>query len=424
MSKNLWTIENDQVRLQPHPGQAAAWRSRRRFVFVLAGTQGGKTSFGPWWLWREINRHGAGDYLAVTASYDLFKLKMLPELRLVFEHVLGIGRYWSADRVLELKNPATGQFSASKAGEPMWGRIILRSAESPAGLESATAKAAWCDECGQDAFTLETWDAVQRRLSLAEGRVLGTTTLYNTGWLKSEIYDAWTDGDKTIEVVQFPSIANPAFPRQEFERRRTKLQAWRFAMFYLGKFAIPAGQIYPDWGAHLLVDPFAIPSGWRRAIGVDFGGANTAVIWLAQDPGTEIWYLYREYLAGAKTTQEHARVAREGIEGATDLLAAGGAASETQARMDWAAAGLPLEEPAIDSVEAGIDRVTELLKTRRLRVFRSCRGCRDEFGSYRRKLDTAGNPTDEIVDKRAFHRLDGLRYAVVQIAEGGGLVVY
>jgi hypothetical protein len=74
-----------------HPGQWDVWDSTKRFVFVTAGTQGGKTSFGPHWLHREIYHpdigRGPGDYLAVTGAYDLFKLKMLPAIRDVFEHV-------------------------------------------------------------------------------------------------------------------------------------------------------------------------------------------------------------------------------------------------------------------------------------------------------------------------------------------------
>lgn len=38
---NLYNIENEKVRLKLHPGQARAWRSQKRFIFVLAGTQGG-----------------------------------------------------------------------------------------------------------------------------------------------------------------------------------------------------------------------------------------------------------------------------------------------------------------------------------------------------------------------------------------------
>src|SRR4051812_17262961 len=121
MATSLWRLEDGTLHLDFHAGQARAWRSRKRFIAVLAGTQGGKTSFGPWWLWREIRARGGGDHLAITATFDLFKLKMLPALREVFEHVLRCARYWSGDRVLELADPATGRFLARRADDPMWG---------------------------------------------------------------------------------------------------------------------------------------------------------------------------------------------------------------------------------------------------------------------------------------------------------------
>ena len=92
---SLYRINGQQLQLRFHVAQAKVWRSDRRFTWFIAGTQSGKTSFGPWWLEREIRRRGQGDYIAATASYDLFKLKMLPEMRAVFERLLGIGRYWS-----------------------------------------------------------------------------------------------------------------------------------------------------------------------------------------------------------------------------------------------------------------------------------------------------------------------------------------
>lgn len=417
---NLWTIEDERLSLNFHPGQLKAWDSDKRFIFILAGTQGGKTSWLPWWLYREIQATidpaGNNDYLATTANYDLFKLKFLPEMRQVFEYTLGWGRYWAGERIIELKDPKRG-FWAKRTDDPMWGRIILRSAASPAGLESATAKAAILDEAGQDEYTLETWEAILRRLSLHQGRVCAATTLYNLGWLKSEIYDAWQDGDDTIDVVQFASVQNPAFPKAEFERAKNKMQSWRFSMFYLGEYALPAGLIYSDFNSSMLVDPFTIPGDWQRVIGIDFGGANTATIWLAEDPATEIWYVYRETLEGGKSAREHVETAQQYIVEGTSFYFVGGAKGETQQRMDWSDAGLPINEPAINDVEGGIDRVTELIKTNKFRVFRNLSGLRDEFGSYRRKLDEAGNPTDEIVDKRKYHRLDGLRYAATRIRD-------
>jgi hypothetical protein len=138
----LWKIEDDKLILPFHKGQAKAWRSEKRFIFVLAGTQSGKTSWLPFWLEREIRQTasptGGNDYIATTASYDLFKLKFLPEIRSIFEHVLRIGRYWSGERVIELKDPAKGFWA--NAMTRMYGRIILRSAASPGGLESQPLK--------------------------------------------------------------------------------------------------------------------------------------------------------------------------------------------------------------------------------------------------------------------------------------------
>jgi len=417
----LWTTnDKGQAILSPHPGQARAWRSGKRFVFIIAGTQSGKTAYGPWWLYREIQRNGAGDYLAVTASYDLFKLKMLPEMRIVFESVLHIGRWWAGDKVIELRDPKRG-FLAKRSDDPMWGRIILRSASTGGGLESATAKAAWLDECGQDAFTLEDWNAVQARLSLHEGRCLGTTTPYNLGWLKSEIYDRWQRGASDVEVVNFSSALNPAFPDREQERRRKTMQDWRYRMRYLGQFTKPAGLIYSAFEPSMIVEPFAIPNEWERLIGVDFGGANTAVVYLAQNPDTQQWIVYDEQMTGDKTSKEYAQSVRANLPDGCFFTAYGGSKSEGQYRRDWADGGLVLGEPRITEVESGIDKVIEWLKDGSLAVFRSCSGLIDEFGTYRRKLDSMGEPTDKIDNKREFHRLDALRYAA--IGQGGGWVL-
>jgi len=419
----LWRVEGDKVFLSFHEAQQRAWDAKQRFVFLIMGTQGGKTSFGPWWLRREIMRYGAGDYLAATASYDLFKLKMLPEMLTVFEHTLGIARYWAGTKILELRDPGTGKFHAAQADDFMWGRVILRSAQSKGGLESATAKAAWLDEVGQDDFSIEAWQAVLRRLSLAQGRILGTTTPYNLGWLKTEVVDRFKEGDPDYFVVQAQSTVNPAFPECEFERARRTMPLWKFNMFYRGMFERPAGLIYSDYDESVhVVDPFPIPVEWPRQVGIDFGAVNTALVWLAEDAGRKAFYLYRESLEGNLTTAQHAAKAKEHARHERVTAWLGGAPSEKQQRMDWGAEGVQVQRPTISDVEAGLDRVISLFKQKRLFVFRTCSGIRDELGTYRRVLDAAGQPTEKIHDKEKFHRLDALRYVVS--GEGGWTGVF
>jgi hypothetical protein len=245
-------------------------------------------------------------------------LKMLPEIRYVFEDICKWGRYWAGDKILELSDPHTGKFLAKRSDDPMWARIILRSANAEGGLESATAKAAWLDECGQDGFTLESWQAVLRRLAINQGRALGTTTPYNLGWLKSEIYDQWEAGDRDYDVIQFASTVNPIFPQAEFERAKRTMQDWLFQMFYEGKLARPGHLIYKCFTDAMIVAPFAIPRQWRRIVGVDFGGANQALVWLAEDPKTSQWFLYDESIEGGLSTVDHVRHAQKKLEGITN----------------------------------------------------------------------------------------------------------
>ena len=422
---NLWQIEDGQLELSLHSGQTRAWQSDRRFVFMLAGTQGGKTSYGPWWLWREIygnDNHegkGAGDYLAVTASFDLFKLKLLPEMRTVFERILGIGHWWAGDKVMELKDPATGKFWASRSDDPMWGRIILRSAQAEGGLESATAKAAWLDECGQNKFRLSDWEAVLRRLSLSQGRVLGTTTLYNRGWLKSQVYDAWKRGDSDFDVIQFKSTINPAFPQAEYDRARRTMPVWKVRMFYEGQFDKPAGLIYDVFNEdYHVIDPIPMSASWPRAVGIDPLGAIISAHWLAFDPENRKLHVYREYYEGyGKTTAEHAAGVLRAGHGEPIAIYIGGGPSERQARLDWQAAGVPLQAPPITSVESGIDRLYGLLKEYAIVIHRNCPHLIDDLGSYARKLDANDEPTETILDKDSFHAADSSRYICAYLTE-------
>jgi hypothetical protein len=394
---HLYSLNNGKLTCTLHEGQTKAHDSTRRFVFIIAGTQSGKTSYLPIWLDREMRTKGEGDYLAVTSTYDLLKMKFLPELQNYFVHMFG----WN--------------YSASE--KTIWKgktRIICRSADAEGGLESASAKGALFDECGQDGVKVGAWEAILRRLSLSQGRVLAGTTPYNLGWLKTQIFDNWRAGDPDIQVVQFKSIMNPAFPLSEYERARRTLPTWKFEMFYNGEFSKPAGMIYEDFSQNNIMPAFAIPAEWPRFLGVDFGAVHTATIYVAQDPASKLCYLYREALDGNKTTAQHVAIVRGYNE--YNLQVYGGAKSESQQRWDWGGAGLVVGEPFISDVEAGIDRVVNMLKTNRLYVFDTCTGIIDEFGTYSRELDASGQSTEKIKNKADYHRLDALRYLVSAIS--------
>lgn len=398
-----------------HPGQRRAWDSTKRFVGMLAGTQGGKTVLVPPWLHREIGREGAGDYLAVTANYDLFKLKLLPELLDYFERRLPIGRYWAQDRIIEIaEDLAPLRFLAKTKDDPMWARIILRSAEAEAGLEAATCKAAALDEADHPDFKRTAWEAVQRRLSISQGRVLFTTSLYHWGWLKTEIYDRWRAGDPDKDIIQFDSMDNPAFPRAEYDRARSVLPRWKFNLFYRGQYEKPAGLIYDSFDEAVCKIPrFPIPKEWPVFVGHDFGGANPAAMFYAIQPTTGLIFAFAEYRPREKRSVYQQVVDFGKITAGYNVIKRiGGSHQEEGWRGDYTTHGWPIQEPKqpVRDVEVGIEHVFGLHSLNKVMVFSDLHDYLDEKMSYSRELDENYQPTDKIEDKERFHLMDAERY--------------
>jgi hypothetical protein len=392
--------ESGEIRFNLHAGQHEALYAPERFVAVIAGFQSGKTVIGPLWLHQEILRCGPGDYLAVSPSYPLMQKKMLPEFLRFFEAHFALGSYKAADRIFEFHDGAT--------------RVFFGHGDDPESLESATAKAAWLDEPGQKRFRFGSWEAVQRRLAIHRGRCLLTTTPYDMGWLKSEVYDRWKQGEPDYRVVNFASTMNPIFPKEEDERAQRELPPWKYRMLFRGLFERPAGMIYDCFDTALHVcKPFALTYDWKRYLGLDFGGVNTAAVFIARDPGNQNLYLYREYHAGSRTAKQHAEALLVDEPGMP--MCAGGSKSEGQWRSEFSASGLLINEPSVADVEVGINRVYKLLQTGRLRVFNTCHRIIDQLGSYSRVTNERGEPTEKIADKEMYHQADALRYLAIML---------
>jgi phage terminase large subunit-like protein len=229
-----------------HRGQERALESTKRFVLVLAGWQSGKTVVGPPWLLGEIKRCGPGDYLVASPTYPLMTKKVLPEFSRLFERQFRLGKYVGGARHCFTFSPSgCRRLFGYVPEDPV--QVFFGHASDPNSLESATVKAAWLDEAGQADFRFASWEAILGRLSVSQGRVLLTTRPYNLGWLKQQLWDPWMAAGRNhpdIDVINFRSLDNPAFPREEYERARASMPPWRFRLYYEGLFERPAGMIY------------------------------------------------------------------------------------------------------------------------------------------------------------------------------------
>jgi len=193
-----------------------------------------------------------------------------------------------------------------------------------------------------------------------------------------------------------------------------------------GEWVHPEGAIYEtfDEDRHV-VKSFDVPLTWPRFVGIDPFGAYIAAVWLAFDVENGVLNAYREYYEPfGITTQQHVKNILDITRryGETVFAWVGGGPSERQARTDFAGAGIPLMEPPISDVWSGIDRVNELLRENTLVVHEgTCPNLTSELGSYRRKMDKNGQPTDQIENKETYHMLDALRYIVVYLTQSPDL---
>jgi len=224
-----------------------------------------------------------------------------------------------------------------------------------------------------------------------------------------------THKDNPTLYYQYPHPkAGHLTPQGERTIARLKtLTGSRLLRLFHGLWAPPEGAIFNvyDDDKHK-VEAFEIPHTWPRFVGIDPLGAYVCALWLAVDPETLNVFVYREYYAEfGITTPQH--VAGIRAAGRTENIFAyvGGAKSERQQRADFQGAGIPLQEPPISDVWAGIDKIQQLLRDDRLYVFDSCENLVSELGDYRRKL-VDGEPTEEIANKNDYHALDALRYIV------------
>ncbi len=421
------------LRYNFHPGQLTAWDSPKRVVAVIAGVRSGKTSFMPLWLHREMMARGPGDYLAVAPFFTILDKALQPEIDNFF------------GRLMRLGSPSSRAFTISEDGHRrLWPgapveracRIIYGHADKPESLAALGAKALVADEIGQKSFRIASFRELQMRLALDRGRMLVGTRPYDLGWLKKEIHDEWTAAGQShpdIDVVNFDSTSNPAFPPEEFERARRTLPLWLFDMAYRGRFTRPAGLIYDNFSPKHHVRPRRrLPDEWPRFVGMDFGAVNTAAVFLAQELSpsdrqpTGKYVVYREYRPGKTPTQTHAAnlLAGESDRGIPaeprEPTFVGGSRSEDEWRSKFREAGLAVMEPPVNAVEVQIQAVYEMIGAGNLEVMEDLTGILDELASYSRVLDEQGKPTEKIDSDGAYHWLASLRYVCAWLVKGGG----
>ena len=393
-----------------HAGQFKAWKSSARILAIIAGWQSGKTVIGPPLLRREIQRRGPGDYAALAPTFPLLANKLLPELRRWLDPYFELKK---ADNVFVIRPGADLKIWGKAAQEPT--RILLRHTDNSDAVEAFTAKALLADEPGQMAD--EIWEAMQARCAVNQGRLILTSRPYRSNFLVREIWDKrFTDPD--VQVVNFRSIDNPAFPASEYERQKRLLPPWKFRMKYDGIPTKPAGVIYDIVNSERHGVPrFTIPVNWKRYAWIDFGNNNTAALKVAEELREGLkprYFIYSAYHPGDRRSAsgEDGHVARLKKGEAMTPFGVGGSHQEDGWRDSWATAGMPVKEPPINRIDEQIAQAYELFADDRLFIFSDLSEVWDEISDYAWPVDENGEVVrdDKPENDATFHLMAALRY--------------
>jgi len=382
-----------------HQGQYELLQSKARFTAAIAGTGGGKTVAGALWLMQEIQKKPLAKYLIVTPTFKILRSATLPAWKQTVEGTDLEGDFKVADCEYVL---------------PCGGKIFFRSAEDPRSMQGVVAAAAWIDEGGL--ISKEAWDTVLQRVGYQRGRVLVTTTPYAHNFLFKEFYQRWKTGDGNYHVVQFPSVMNPTYPQEEFQRARETLPPHKFAMLYCGQFMRAEGLVYNDLESCLVEKPTNLPQG-RLVGGIDFGFNDpfSAIAGVIDNDGV-LWVFFERYVRG-KTIEEHFPHLPKEVNWFAD-------SARPDSIKDLRRMGLYVKpcKKGAGSIERGITLVHSRINNGSLKIIRGTTpALLTEAEQYRYPSHDEQSYSDVPVDE-SNHALDALRYLITGLDRKRSLV--
>lgn len=170
------------------------------------------------------------------------------------------------------------------------------------------------------------------------------------------------------------------------------------------------------------IDRFDIPKEWLIYVGHDFGSANPAALFVAQDPASGNFYEFAEYLPGSgRSTYEHieefkkiiclpGEYGKEKPETYNVIWRSGGSHQEDEIRQGYGAHGWNIMEPKIRSVKAQIDKVIGMMERNKIFIFKDLFNRLEEMMNCLWEPDQEGRPTDKIKNEERYHLCADARY--------------
>jgi hypothetical protein len=260
----------------PHDLQLMTFVSEASFIMLMMGQQGGKTSWGPPWLFHKMEQYPGMGTIAVGKTRDQVNETMLKK---IIDYAKGT--------VFEGKHHKQGHYY-----ETTYGDILLKTAEEPNNIQGPHPCGVWGDEPG--AWSYEAWVQTSSRVDSAGCQFLGTSTPYFMNWFY-QLYRAWLRGSQDIEFLIGDSLVNPSYSRVMWDMKERIMTPDQFALYMRAQFRKESGLVYKDFEREKVAKRFKTIH--RPCIlALDLGSADPeAALVMSMDPTTGAVYVYAAY---------------------------------------------------------------------------------------------------------------------------------
>lgn len=399
----------ERPRFELNPYQSELWDADDKYKILcgIAGAQGGKTSFGARWLLREFwnNLNRSYNYVVVCPTYKVMNQSVLPTWISVTKHL-------------------HAEVNKQEAFFPLpdGGKVYFRSATDPDSvIGTPNVKAAWIDECGK--VSRSAFYAVIERIARLEGRILLTTTPYALNWVAKEIIMPAERGQRPdILYVRWRSLDNPAYPQSAWDAAKAQLPARIFRMRYEGYHDKAEGMIHADWDELNWLEPFKLPDGTKFYGGIDWGWDHPfALVVRAITPQGECYNVSFFKRSALSTSQQLDMVQAKTGQFKVQMWFCGHDRPDMIAELNNR--GIPAVHyfqfaPNLREVIAGDQKLSELIKIKRLRGFKGVdqwQDYEDEIQTYvwDKDIDSDAVKTEKAANGGAFDLMAADRYVTV-----------
>jgi PBSX family phage terminase large subunit len=397
---------------KPHSDkQERAVFSDKKITLCGAGIQWGKSRVGAIRMKIAMHTYTHPDdtFIIAAPTYKIMNQSTLPAFKAV------MADYWD------------GNYNDSKAEfkMPGGGTCYFRTGTDPDSVVGVTnCRHIWGDEAGK--FSLYFWENLQARGSFKEAAITLTTSPYSLNWIFKEIIKPLRRNPMArpdVLYVKARSDENPYFPKAEYERKRATMDPRRFKMVYGGEFDKMEGLVYSEFDeVENICDAFQLPSGTRYIAGVDWGYTHPFVIVVRAITPTGQHYQVSEFYKTQLTIAQKIEAAKR-MKAVFDIERF----YCDPARPDDIAAFNQAKLTAIgadNTINIGIERHLELIKTRRYKIFRGTSPfTEDELESYHwPSPDDDLDPDDDDKEQKPVdkdnHALDANRYVSLMTWQG------